>query len=72
MKRHGLILDQNILLIKGNYGGNDFSVRQWAENISISKSSAASILTRRAEYQNDYLTNTNKIIERKLKDDTSR
>jgi hypothetical protein len=27
-------------------------------------------LTRRIEYQNDYLTNTNKGIKRKLKDDT--
>jgi predicted DNA-binding protein YlxM (UPF0122 family) len=70
MKRHELTLYQNILFIKDNYDGNDFSVRKLAENNSISKSSVASILTRRIEYQNDYLTNTNKGIKRKLKDDT--
>ncbi|CAM4833278.1 unnamed protein product [Rotaria magnacalcarata] len=69
MKRHELTLDQKILLIKDSNDGNGLSVRKLPEKYSISKSSAASILTRRAEYQNDYLTNTNKGVKRKLKDD---
>ncbi|CAF2152261.1 unnamed protein product [Rotaria magnacalcarata] len=69
MKRHELTLDQKILLIKDSNDDSGLSVRKSAEKYSISKSSAANILTRRAEYQNDYLTNTNKGFKRKLKDD---
>ena len=53
MKRHELSLDQKILLIKDNNDGNGLSVRKLAEKYSVSKSSVANILTRRAEYEND-------------------
>ncbi|CAF0924554.1 unnamed protein product [Rotaria sordida] len=72
MKRHELSLEQKILLIKDNNGGNGFSIRTLAEKYSISKSSVADILNRREEYEHDYLTNTNKGVKRKLKDDTGR
>ena len=72
MKRHELSLEQKILLIKDNNDGNGLSIRKLADKYSISKSSVANILTRREEYQQDYLTNTNKGVKRKLKDDKSK
>ena len=71
MKRHELSLEQKIQLIKDNNNGNGLSIRKLAEKYSISKSSAANILTRTEEYQNDYLSNANKGIKRKIKSDSS-
>ena len=72
MKRHELSLEQKISLIKDNNNGNGLSIRTLANNYSVSKSSVANILTRAEEYQQDYLTNTNKGIKRKLKDNTGK
>ena len=72
MKRHELPLEQKILLIKDNNDGNGLSIRKLADKYSVSKSSVANILTRREEYQQDYLTNTNKGIKRKLKGGTGK
>lgn len=72
MKWYELSLEQKILLIKDNDAGNGLSIRKFADKYSISKSSVANILTRREEYQHDYLTNTNKGIKRKPKDDTDK
>ncbi|CAF3004919.1 unnamed protein product [Rotaria sp. Silwood2] len=72
MKRHELTLEQKISLIKDNSNGNGLSIRTLAEKYSISKSSVTNILTRRTEYEDDYLTNANKGIKRKLKNGNGR
>jgi transcriptional regulator with XRE-family HTH domain len=72
MKRHELSLEQKVLLIKDNSDGHGLSIRKLADKYSISKSSVANILTRRDEYQQDYLNNANKGVKRKLKNDTSK
>ena len=72
IKRHELSLEQKISLIKDNNNGNGLSIRTLANNYSVSKSSVANILTRAEEYQQDYLTNTNKGIKPKLKDNTGK
>ncbi len=59
-------------MIKDNNAGNGLSIRKLVEKYAISKSSVANILTRREEYQHDYLANTNQGIKRKSKDDTGK
>lgn len=72
MKRNELTLEAKISLIKDNHYGYGLSTRKLAEKYSISKSSVANILSRRDEYDHDYLINANKGIKRKIKDDTSK
>ena len=72
MKRHELPSEEKIQLIKDNNGGLCMSVRKLAEKYSISKSSATNILSRREEYETDYLSNANKGTKRKLKNDAGK
>lgn len=69
MKRHELTLEQKVSLINDNSDGNGLSIRKLAEKYAVSKSSVANILNRRAEYQLDYVSNSNKDCKRKLKDE---
>ena len=55
-------------MINDNSRGNSLSIAKLTEKYAISKSSVANILTRSAEYQNDYSFNVNKGVKRKLKD----
>ena len=72
MKRHELPLEQKISLINDNDRGNGFLILKLAEKYEISKSSVANILICNADYQNDYLSNVNKGIKRKLKDESGK
>jgi hypothetical protein len=72
MKRHELTLQQKVSLINDNSDGNGLSIRTLAEKYVISKSSVASILIRRVEYQHDYKTNSKKDSKRKLRDESDK
>jgi hypothetical protein len=72
LKRHELTLEQKVSLINDNSDGNGLSIRKLAEKYVISTSGVANILTRRAEYQHDYKTNSNKDSERKLRDESGK
>ena len=72
IKRHELTLEQKISWVNDSGMGNGFSICKLAEKYAILKSSVANILTRSAYYQNDYSSNVNKGIKRKLKDESGK
>ena len=72
MKQHDLILEQKISFISDKSRGNGFSIPKLAEEYEILKSSAANILIRGAEYQDDYSSNVNRDIKGKLKDESAK
>ena len=72
MKQHELTLEQKISFISDKKRGNGFSIPKLAEKYEILKSSVVNILIRSAEYQDDYLSNVNKGIKGKLKDESGK
>ncbi len=56
-------------LIKDNERG--LSYREWCEKFKLSLGTVSNVLKRKCEYTNDYKTNQNKKVKRKLKCDTS-
>ena len=65
--RHELTLQEKIQLIFDNKDGNGLSQRTLAEKYNISLGSVSNILKRKTEYLNDYETNQNQNVKRKLK-----
>jgi hypothetical protein len=59
MRRHKLIREHKKSRIEFDKVGNSGSIRKVGEKYSISQSYAANSLTRREEYQYDYLTYMN-------------
>ena len=72
MKRYELTLEQKISWVNDNGRGYCFLILKLAEKYTILKSSVTNILTRSAEYQNDYSSNVNEGIKRKLKDESGK
>ena len=72
MKQHELTLEQKISFISDKDRGNGFSIPKLVEKYEILKSSVANILIRSAECENDYLSNVNKGIRRKLNDESGK
>ncbi|CAF2944116.1 unnamed protein product [Rotaria sp. Silwood2] len=66
--RHDLTLQQKIELINDNRNGNGLSQRELAGKYNISLGSVLNVLKRKAEYLNDYETNQNQNVKRKLMD----
>ncbi|CAF5043856.1 unnamed protein product, partial [Rotaria sp. Silwood1] len=66
--RHDLTLQQKIELINDNRNGNGLSQRELAGKYNISLGSVSNVLKRKAEYLNDYETNQNQNVKRKLMD----
>ena len=67
MRRQELTLEQKISMITDNDRGSGFLILKLAEKYEISKSGVANILTRSAEYQDDYSFNVNKTQSDKIK-----
>ncbi|CAF1172021.1 unnamed protein product [Rotaria sordida] len=65
--RHELCLEEKINLIREKEQG--LSHRELSEKFEISLGAVSNILKRKCEYTNDYETNCNKKLKRKLKDD---
>ena len=72
MKQRELTLEQKISFISDKGRGNDFSISKLEEKYEILKSSVANILIRSAECQDDYSSNVNKGIRRKLNDESGK
>ncbi len=66
--RHDLTLQQKIELINDNKDGNGLSQRKLAAKYNISLGSVSNVLKRKTEYLNDYQTNQNQNVKRKLMD----
>ncbi|CAF1023635.1 unnamed protein product [Rotaria sordida] len=66
--RHDLTLQQKIELINDNRNGNGLSQRTLAAKYNISLGSVSNVLKRKAGYLNDYETNQNQNVKRKLID----
>ncbi|CAF2033975.1 unnamed protein product, partial [Rotaria magnacalcarata] len=64
--RHDLSLQQKVELIKDNNDGNGLSQRKLAEKYNISLGSVSNVLKRKPEYLNDYETNQNQNVKRKV------
>jgi transposase len=67
--RRDLSLEEKIHLIKEKDRG--LSHRQLSDRFQVSVGSVSNILKRKLEYTNDYETNRNKKVKRKLRDDTN-
>ncbi|CAF5116029.1 unnamed protein product, partial [Rotaria magnacalcarata] len=67
--RRDLSLEEKINMMKEKDQGS--SHRQLSEKFKISLGAVSNILKRKGEYTNDYETNRNKRLKRKLKSDTS-
>lgn len=67
--RRDLTLEQKINLIKEKERG--LSHRQLSDRFEISVGAVSNILKRKLEYTNDYETNRNKRIKRKLREDSN-
>ncbi|CAF1116814.1 unnamed protein product [Rotaria magnacalcarata] len=64
--RRDLPLQQKVELIKDNNYGNGLTQRKLAEKYNISLGSVSNVLKRKAEYLNDYETNQNQNVKRKV------
>jgi len=67
--RKALTLEKKIELINDNQNGHGMPTRDLAIRYGISKSSVANIIRRKEEYLSNYVSNCNKGIKRKQKDD---
>jgi hypothetical protein len=66
--RHDLTLQKKIELINDHKNGNGLTQRALSTKYNISLGSVSNILKRKAEYFNDYETNQNQNVKRKLTD----
>jgi transposase len=67
--RRDLSLEEKINLIKEKESG--LSHQQLSDRFKVSVGAVSNILKRELEYTNDFESNRNKKIKRKLKDDSS-
>jgi hypothetical protein len=67
--RRELCLEEKISLIKEKEHGS--TPRELSDRFQISVGAVSNILKRKLEYTNDYETNRNKKLKRKMKDDSN-